>query len=661
MRLPQNVDRDLSLPVARAIAQPLSIKETVNEHVIEKLLSTLTTKQVLLVLDNFEHLLDAAVLIGNLLSAAEGLKVLATTREALRLSGEYEYIVSPLPANAALLLFEEQARAAQADFALTPENTPAVIEICRRLDGLPLAVELAAAYARYWSPQIMLRKLEQRLPMLVGGARDLPVRQQTLRNTLDWSYDLLDETERSLLRRLCVFIGGFTLDAAIQVCNFEIAGEETRTVQAGVITQDQILSLQRKSLIYLREIAGGGRHFMLETIREYALERLQPSIEGKVARSRHLDYFSTFVQGAEDSFLSGQLPESAWLAVRANDYDNVNGALSWAFHPEQANSQAQKHGASLASAMKTFWYMQGHLSEGRGWLERALAFSKQRDTLRASILAGIGLMAWKQGEYSLARAHLEESQSLLRELGRIEERETAFVLHVFGHVRFDQNDYQAVQALFSESLAINQRLGNPIESMSLVGDLGLVAYHLGAYGEARLHFEKGLAHAHAQGSKEGIAVHLSRLGDLACLEGNFALARQLFEESLANCREINDVLDIASSLHKLGQVVRQQGDYERAQSFLLESVALQKAQGNRQGIVECLAGMAGLCVDVGHPDIAARLFGAAEALLRSSARRWPQLIKWFGTATRPTCTHHGIVKKPRTGGPKARLKGGFLF
>jgi predicted ATPase/Tfp pilus assembly protein PilF len=588
--------------VASAISQVLGIKESASQSAVETLKDELRDKQMLLVLDNFEQVLAAAPLAAELLTVAPGLKILATSREILHLSGEHEFVVPPLRENASSQLFAARARAAKSGFSLGETTAPVVAEICQHLDGLPLAIELAAAQCKFWSLARLRERLERRLPQLTGGPRDQPARQQTLRNTLDWSYDLLNEAERCLFARLGVFVGGWTLEAAEQV-----AGDEKSSPKDA---SSLLPSLVDKSLVQSNEINGEPRFTMLETIREYALEKLAANGEADAARGRHLAYYTSLVETAEDRVYAGLETGESWLNRIAAEHDNVRAALAWAFDGHDADC-----GARLAGVTAMFWYTHGHLNEGRRWLERALNLTPGHGQIRAKALNGAGVLAWQQGDYAVARERLEESVALWREIGPAGGRGLPVAVHILGHVRFDQRDYAEARELFAESLALNRARGEKQEIMALIGDLGLVASHLGDYAEARARFEESLAHAREQGLKNGIAVDLIRLGDLARFEGDDERAAPMYEESLALCREIGDVLDTASALHKLGHIACHRGDYRRAQALFAESLTLQHEQGNKQGIVEALAGFAGLAAAVKQPERAARLFGAAEALL----------------------------------------------
>jgi len=590
--------------VAAAIAAAAGLKDTAGRPAGSVLSDSLRSRQLLLVLDNYEHLLPAAPLASELLAAGAGLKVLATSRARLHLSGEHERSVAPLPATEAEALFVARAQAANGTFALNAETASSVAAICRRLDDLPLAIELAAAQCRLWPAPVVLGYLERRLPMLTGGPRDRPARQQTLWRTLDWSHALLDDDERRFFARLSVFAGGWTAEAAAPV-----AGDDgvDGTAQAAI---DRLAALVDKSLVQCQDIAGAVRFSMLETVREYAHERL--STEADQVQQRHLAYFAELAQTLEDQVYRGWVEEAGFLQRLTVEHDNIRAALAWAFAGHDP-----ERGAQLAAAMKMFWYMRGYLHEGRRWLEEALRQVGEPGETRAAALNGAGVLTWQQGDYLLAQTYLEEALTVWRRPGLEQSRGLAFALHVLGHVRFDQRAYAGARPLFAESLAVNRARGEDLEAMALTGDLGMVASQLGDYAAARVQFEIVLAQARAQGSRDSVALHLVRLGDLARLEGDYERAAPMYEESLALCREIGDVLDIAASLFKLGQVARRRGELARARALLREALELQRRQGNQQGIVECVAGLAGLTLDAGQPEVAARLFGAAEALLEA--------------------------------------------
>ncbi len=588
--------------VIAAIAEAAGLKDTPGRPASAAVKDNLRDRQLLLILDNHEHLLAAAPLASELLMTAAGLKILVTSRAALHISGEHERGVLPLAAPAAAALFAARAQAVRADIALAGETAPLLAAVCRQLEALPLAIELAAARCRYWSVAELLAQLDHRLQHLTGGPRDWPARQQTLRRTLDWSYALLDQASQRLLTSLSVFVGGWMADAAVCVA----AGLEGEPA-----VLESLLILLDHSLVQRADRSDGARYSMLETVREYAEERLVSEGAADQVHHRHLAYFLALAEALEDGVYRGDISEAAFLQRAAAEHDNFRAALTWAL---AGHDPAQ--GARLAAALTMFWYVHGHLHEGRRWLESALHLVDEPDETRAATLNGAGVLTWQQGDYALARIQIEEALIVWRRPGLGQSRGLAFALHILGHICFDQQDPDTARRLFAESLGIFQARGEDLEIMALTGDLGMVASQLGDYAEARARYEVVLAQARAQGSRDSTALQLVRLGDLARLEGASERATPMYEESLVLCREIGDVLDIAASSYKLGQVIRRKGDFERARVLLRESLALQRDQGNRQGIVECIAALAGLDLHVGRSVRAGLLFGAAEALLQ---------------------------------------------
>ncbi len=609
--------------VPSAIAAILGVTEVAGQPLDATLKRFLHDKHLLLLLDNFEQVLPAAPLVTELLAAAARLTVLLTSRAVLGLYGEQDIVVPPLALPdlqhlpplerlsqyEAVRLFIERAQAAKADFTITNENAPAVAEICHRLDGLPLAIELAAARIRLLPPQALLQRLSSRLKFLTGGGRDLPARQQTLRGAIAWSYSLLDAPEQQLFARLAVFAGGRTLEAVEAVCNAE--GDLEMDVLDGVA------SLVDKSL--LRPEAGAGseaRFVMLETIQEYAWERLEASGEAEGVRQRHAAYFRQVAEAAETEQNGVQWPR--WLERLEAEHVNLRTALLWSLE-----SGAIDIGLHLAAALSGFWSMRGYLSEGRRWLNAVLARvgASEPGSPRplalnqavAKALVGAGHLAWLQGDYVVARRQLEESVDLWRGLG--DTHGLAFALHILGHVANDQRDYVAAQALFEESLRRYQALGDTLGGLPLRGDLGLIAYHQGDYRAARGHFEQSLPLYRAEGLQENVVVTLRGLGDLARLAGDYERAAALYEESLEVSEALRADPHIASARHKLAHVAHQRGNYPHMYALLAASLRVQRELGNKQGIAECLAGLGGWATAAQRPMRAARLFGATDALI----------------------------------------------
>ena len=600
--------------VAVTTASVLGVMEAGGRPIVETLGDYLRDKQLLLVLDNFEQVVAAAPFLLDLLRTAARLKVLVTSREVLRVYGEQEHPVPPLalpdlthlpPVTtlnqyAAVALFIQRAQAVKPDFQVTNETAPAIAEICARLDGLPLAIELAAARSKLLAPQALLARLGSRLKVLTGGARDLPARQQTLRGAIDWSYHLLDPAEQTLFARLGIFVGGCTLEAAEAVCNAEA------DLQVDVL--DGLASLVDKSLVRQTEGADGESRFrMLETIREYALDRLAASGEADMLGQQHLTFFLQLAEAAAPA-LRGPEP-GAWLARLEAEHDNLRAALAWSLRPE-STQEGVKQALRLSVAAWGFWTWHGHLGEGRQWLALALARSNEDSAASASLasLRGVALkvagnLAWEQGDYAAARAHAEESLALMRQLG--DRPGTAGALNQLGLVVRDQGDYATARVLTEESLALMRQLGERV------------------------------------GDKANITWVLHNLGNLAFYEGDFAAARAFHEESLALRRELGDKGGIAAGLAALGMMALEQGDYAARQRFE-DSLTLLQKLGDKQGVAECLEGLAGVAGALGgerrQPARAARLWGAAKALREAIDARQPP-------AQRLRCEHHLAVAR----------------
>ncbi len=442
--------------VAPMVAQALGVREAGDEPITERLAAFLRDKRLLLLLDNFEQVVEAAPLVTDLLAACPGLKGLVTSRVRLRLSGERDYPVPPLavpaPAgprpfqyakgSAAVRLFSERAQAVRPEFALTPENASAVADICRGLDGLPLAIELAAARIKVLPPAALLARLEKRLPLLTGGGRDLPARQQTMRDAIAWSHDLLTPEEQALFRWLAVFVGGFTLEGAEAVV---FAGD---ALDLDVF--EGVASLVDKSL--LRQEVGPDeepRFAMLETIREFGLERLAARGEEAAIQNAHAAYFLALVEQAESALLGPE--QMAWLTWLDAAHDNLRAALDWCL---ASDAEA---GLRLAGALSLFWQVRGYLLEGRRWLEALLAQAPQRAALRAKALHAAGQLARHQADIASGISLCEESLAIYRELG--DKRGGAYVLRTLGLLVSDGGDPERGRALFERAWRCPARRG----------------------------------------------------------------------------------------------------------------------------------------------------------------------------------------------------------
>jgi predicted ATPase len=592
----------------------LGIRDLGTRPVLDSLKGHLQSRSLLLLLDNFEQVLLAAPVVGDILTSSPGLRVLATSREPLRLRGEREYAVSPLalpdarelpPAGAlaqyaAVALFVERAVAIRADFALTVQNAPAVAEICARLDGLPLAIELAAARVRLLPPQSMAVRLKRRLPFLTGGARDLPSRQQTLRNTIAWSHDLLDDSERRLFRRLSVFVGGWSLEAAEAVCDVE------RDI--GVDVLDRLQSLVSKSLVRQGVDPDGEPRFsMLETIREYAREQLDAHGESLTSQARHVRFFLELATSGDARLRSAEQGE--WLSRLEHEHDNFRAALEW------SRTEALYEGAALelVGNLAWFWFLHGHFGEGRRWLETALSENQEApQQLRARALNGAGNLAWAQGDFEHAELLHTEALAHFRESGDI--GGVAFTLGRLGHIPQYQGDYHRAAELFEESLSLFREVGDAWGVPTALYWLGSVAYAEGQIPRAKALFEEGLSLYRSTGDRRGMAYQLRGLGRVANRQGDTAAAMTLLSESVSLFRALGDKLGTTWSLYSLGEAALSRGEVREADAFFREGLGLHRQTGNKQGAAECLNGIAHAAMNMGELQRAAHLFAASAAL-----------------------------------------------
>ncbi len=567
--------------VASTVAQRLGLKEAGEKPILEILKDYLRDKQILLVIDNFEQVIAAAPNIAELLSVAAKLKILITSRTVLHLSSEREFVVPPLsfPADVsqvsldelsnyeAIKLFVERARNAKSNFVLQEENARSVTEICVRLDGLPLAIELAAARVKILSPQMILTKLENSLKLLTGGARDLPARQQTMRGAVEWSYELLSEDEKKLFRRLAVFAGGFTIESAEAVCaDYELQMTNDEPSEDRIEVLDLVASLVDKSLLAAKEQTGGETRFrLLEVVREYALESLETSGEAEAMRRRHADYFLALGEASEPHLQGAESAE--WLNRLEEEHDNLRAALAYLLERDAIMA------ARLAAAIRSYWTLHNHLVEGRKSLKAALERGAAAPAaVRFKMLNGLALAARLQGDYAAAREAYEEG---------LAEGKAA-------------NDLQQI-------------------TMSSLG-LGVVAKRQGDYSAARQIFEEGLAISRKLNDKSGIAITLNMLGDLARTEGNNAAARPLLEEALALHKQNGNKEGICISLGNLGAVAYDENDLLTAHSHYTDALAAARELGNKIDISLSLDGFAALAAKHGDAERATRLAAVAEHL-----------------------------------------------
>ncbi len=606
--------------VLPTIAQVLGIRgrsgQALEAHVIE----TLQGRPVLLVLDNFEQVVAAAEQVADLLAACPQLKVLVTSREVLHVRAEHEFAVPPLalpdPAHlpsltalarfSSVALFVQRAQAVKPEFRLTTANAREVAEICVRLDGLPLAIELAAARMKLLSPQTLLARMGHLLTLLTGGARDAPSRQQTLRNTIAWSYDLLNAQEQRLFRRLSVFVGGCTLQAVEAVCADTGFG------------MDDIASLIDKSLLRSIEQPGEDseepRLLMLETIREYGQELLANTGEATDARQAHADYFLRLTEEAVPA-LDGPLLTS-WLDRLEQEHDNLRAALRWLLEADQATLALR-----LGSALERFWVVRGYRNEGLMFLERALAESTGVEpSVRAKALLVAARLSFMQSDYDRGKALAQESLALFRELG--DKRGIALALNRLGIAAWRRADFPTARVLIEEDVALYRELGIPDRIAWSFFSLGLLNLKQGEYSSASASLEEGLALFRKLDNKRGIAASLTQMADtLFVSRGDQSMVYPLLAQGLSLDREIGDKEGMAVSSLLLGWVALKQGDIATARTRVEEGLFLYRELGYREGIAEALSLLGKVEAARGDSTFARTLFEESLTMARELGQR----------------------------------------
>ncbi len=587
--------------VIGAIAQGLGVKESGEKLLLESLKDFLREREILLILDNFEQLLSAAHLLEELLESAENLKILVTSRTLLRLKFEQEKIVLPLnipPPNSnlsaaelsefsAVELFALRAQTAKSSFALNEENAPVIAEICNKLDGLPLAIELAAARVKLLSPQSILERLENSLKLLTGGAKDLPERQQTMRGTIRWSYDLLDEDEKDLFRRLAVFAGGFTVEAA-EFLSEPSAVADGLTRQSGLSVKilddklqplataggsdsvlDLLTSLIDKNLLVSKEQANGNvRLQMLEVVREFAVECLETSGEAENIWRRHSAFFLALAEEIEPLLLTEKVVKA--LEQFDAELENFRVALRWLL------SREIEMMVRMTAALRQFWYNRCYLSEARQWLETALAKSDSvSNPIRFKLLNAISLVTRTQGDYAATRRASEESLAASREIKDL--RQIILACHAVAGLEIRENNVAKARKLYEESLVISHELND----------------------------------------ERQIAFSLSGLSNVLLNEGKTSAARPLLEEALIISRKMGFKFNLSTDLINLGAVNYYESDAEAAYQNFSESLAIAREIKSTAYISCCLDGFAAVAAISKKPEQAARLSGAAASLRES--------------------------------------------
>jgi predicted ATPase/DNA-binding SARP family transcriptional activator len=617
------------------IASVLGVREEAGRSLLQSLTDHLGRKRLLLVLDNCEHLLEAtAAIVGHLLRECEGVRILATSREALGIIGETAWSVpclalpdtDHLPQDSPTLLqtlidyesvqlFVERAQAVQKSFALTTSNARTVAQVCSQLEGIPLAIELAAACVKSLTVEQIAARLHKEFGLLRGGDRTAQSRQQTLRATLDWSYDLLTEPERALLLRLSVFAGGWTLEAAEAVVADKESvaeGPPSSFLLRQFEVLDLLTSLVEKSLIVFepREEKAGGRYRMLEMLRQYAAEKLAASGEAEQVARRHQGWYLALAEEAASQLQGAE--QEQWLRRLDTEHENLRAVLAWCRGAEDG----AEAGLRLAGALWRFWEVRGYPTEGRRYLVEALGRKEAagRTPERAQALDGAGILAWRQGDYAAARTFYEESLAIQRELGN--RGGIAWSLNQLGNLVHLQGDYAAARLLHQESLTLSLELQDKQGIANALDYLGNVAHEQADYAAARTFYEESLAIQRGLENKGGIAWSLNQLGNVTRGQGDFGSARSLYEESLAIQRELGDRWGIAWALYKLGNVMQDQGNYEAAKALYQESLAISRELGDRRGIAWSLASLGNVFLVQGDLAATRTLFEESLALYR---------------------------------------------
>jgi predicted ATPase/DNA-binding NarL/FixJ family response regulator len=577
--------REPELVVAE-IARALDLHDTSERSPDERVHAALRDRALLLMLDNMEHVVAAAPFIADLAIACPGVSIVVTSRELLRVRGEHEFPLPPLPVpdlrvqtpltelaeNPSVALFVRQARSVRSEFALTEENAAAVAQVCARLEGLPLALELAASRIKVLSPDVLLGRLDRRLTLLVHGARDLPARLQTMRDAIAWSHDLLSSEEQVLFRRLAVFSGGFTLEAAEAVCGSANSDTECSAHASAPVVSvlDALTSLVEISLLWEEERDGASRFAMLQTIREFAIEQLALSGEAEAMARRHAGWMLDLAeQATPEVFGWANRRGLAWLDA---ELDNLRAALDWAMAREDADT-AQR----LVWATAWYWYVTGQSGEGTMWAERAVALGPAGPGVRLRALIAAGWMTNEHGDAARASPFISEALSLV-ETVRHPNLE-GMVKHSLGLIALQQGDLECARDAFAEALVHHVSLDEPVWIAYLLKNLGLVAY----------------------------------------LQGDFDQADANLGDALARFRAMDNDFCSALTLINLARLSLRRGDVARAAAHYAESLSLRWADGDKISIVSCLRGLAHTAVQSRRCERAIRLFAAAEALREAIA------------------------------------------
>lgn len=600
--------------VPSAVARALGLTEGEGHSLLNRLEEALGAQPTLLVLDNLEGLLGTAPFISALLSAVPTLRVLATSRELLHLPEEHSYEVVPLalpPPNSvleslasipAVALFVARATEAAPDFALTMANAEAVTAICTLLDGLPLALELAAARVGQWPPNALLAHLRgasghAALPALAGGASHLPARQQTLRGAIGWSYTLLAPPEADLFTSLAVFAGSW--------------GNEAVAAVAGDLANHLDMLVEKSLVQRAGEETASQRYWLLETIREYAVERLREHRQATEWRRRHAVYYRDLAEAA----VWETEAHAAWINRLRQEYDNLRAALQWT-----RETGAAELGLRLATALVRYWGHYGPLQEGCQWMETFLALPDIPHALRMTARRDLGFLLLEATDLDAAEAFTQETLRLAR--AEEDAESMAPPLHQLGIIAYQRGDYRQAEAYYQECLALRRQLGAPLRIVSVLDDLGAIRIELGDLAGAEGVLQEGLTLAEQLGSPIAVGWITRRLGRLYMQTGDWERAQTYLETCIARSRQANERAALPSTLADLADVARLRGDYEEAQRLGLESLQLWRDLGERSGIAEALVTVARTALAQDNILLAQRLFGAALRRFEEQ-KRWP--------------------------------------
>jgi len=597
--------------VPSAIAGALGVREEAGRPLADRLREYLAAKNLLLVLDNVEHLIEAAPLVAELLGATPELKVLATSRVPLHLRAEHEYpvpaldlpprkpppTVQQLTQYDAVRLFIARAQAVKPDFTVDNETAPAIAEICWRLDGLPLAIELAAARIRMLSPQALLARLEKRLPLLTGGARDAPERQRTLRNAIAWSYDLLQPEEQTLFRRLAVFAGG---------CTFE-AVDTVATLDGQLDVFSGLEGLVEHSLLRQDEQPGGEPRFlMLETVREFGLDHLNESGEAEEVSSRHAAFFTAWVEKADSEVRGPRQVE--WLRRMDVEQDNLRTAMGWTLRHEPETA------LRLAIAQHWYWFLRGQVREGRTWLERALAASSNSNERRIMALDWASFLAWNQSDLGVARARAEEALTLASTYG--DERGRGWALLNLGAVTRQSGNHERATEISGQARDVFREQGERWGGALAAYGIGMGARATGRINEARGLFEQALVEVEAIEDRALGCFLRSVLGGTAFAQGDLDEARAFTEAAQSDAKVLGFRLVEARALHQLGAIAAAQGNPDHATELLLKAETDYRDVGSWIDIAYCRNDLGYVRLSQGKTDEAMTLFEDAMAIAR---------------------------------------------